>query len=272
MDQFVCPVGTNEQCQALAGVGEAQSCGAVANATLCAQLASTGKPGFIEAPYLMESENAFDGRYLYVVVMDGPMEKDYIGDVGYKGQSGIVFGTNLYFSGQMPTNATVLKIDPSNGDVLWNYTRPIYYRGGIIATGGMVVTQWPDGKMIFLSSTTGQVIDTIDLNVPLLAPMSIAPDSNGVMHILIDSGGSNHPVLGEAGLHGALGRGDVTPGDVISLTIQPPHTSLTTATSTTTGPGPQLFGNLQAYELLATVALAVIVVAGVTVFRHRRGR
>jgi hypothetical protein len=106
--------------------------------------------------------------------------------------------------------------------------------------------------------------------VPLLAPMSIAPDSDGVMHILIDTGGSNHPVLGEDGLHGALGRGEVTPGEVISLTVQPTHTSSSETTSVITGINLGVFGTVQAYELLATVALAVIVVGGVVAFRYRR--
>jgi hypothetical protein len=222
MTQFVCPIGTNAQCQALAGVGMTSGCVGAGNTTLCPALGATGKKGFIEAPYFMESENAFDGRYFYVVVMDGPMEHDYIGDVDYKGQSGLVVDTNLYFSGQMPTNATILKIDPTDGSVLWSYFRPIYYRGGIVVTGGMVISQWPDGKVVFQSSDDGKVLRTIDLGTPLLAPFSIAPDRNGVMHIMLTTGGSNHPVLGEVGLHGKLGRGYVVPGTVVSLSLQPP--------------------------------------------------
>jgi hypothetical protein len=279
MTEFVCPVGTNAQCEALAGVGETPQCTAVAGSSLCSELASTGKPGFIEAPYLMESEDAFDGRYLYVVVMDGPMEDDYIGDVGYKGQSGIVFGTNLYFSGQQQTNATVLKIDPTDGDVLWNYTRPIYYRGGILATDGMVITAWPDGHLIILSQDTGQVLKDIDVGVPLLAPLSIAPDSQGNMHLLVETGGSNHPVLGEEGLHGALGHSYVIPGDVISFVLGsccPPSSqssstsgSPTTTTLTTSSASSQPLTAGASYWWLIPLAVTVVLVLGAVAYRRR---
>lgn len=258
MSQFVCPVGTNAQCEALAGVGSTQQCAAVAGTSLCAQLAQSGKPGFIEANYLMESENAFDGRYFYAVVMDGPMERDYIGNVDYKGSSGIVFGTNLYFSGEMPTNATILKIDPTDGRVLWSYARPIYYRGGILVTGGMVVSQWPDGEMVFQSAQTGSVLRTIQLGVPLLAPFSIAPDGAGDMHILIATGGSNHPVLGEAGLHGALGRGYATTGRVISLALSKGPTTVSSSAQTGGGWQPVDWAVLGAAALLAGAGLLAL--------------
>ncbi len=264
MTQFDCPVGTNAECEALAGVGRVQSCTAIANTTVCPAIGATGKAGFIEAPYMMESENAFDGRYFYVVVMDGPMERDYIGDVDYKGSSGIVFGTNLYFSGQMQTNATILKIDPVNGSVLWSYTRPIYYRGGIIVTGGMVVSQWPDGELVFQSSDTGKVLRTIDLGVPLLAPMSMAPDANGVMHILLTYGGSNHPVLGEKGLHGPLGHAEVIPGEVISIGIETTGGPTSSTSSGVGGLSPEV-----AYTL-AAVGVVVVAGAAVLVARGRR--
>ncbi|MDA4117970.1 MAG: hypothetical protein OK455_06465, partial [Thaumarchaeota archaeon] len=47
----------------------------------------------------MESEAAYDGKYFYIVVMDGPMEHDYISDVEYKYTTGLTFDTDLYFAG-----------------------------------------------------------------------------------------------------------------------------------------------------------------------------
>ena len=70
----------------------------------------------------MESEAAYNGQYFYVVVMDGPMEHDFISDVQYQGTSGLTFDTDLYFAGTMPTNATVLALNPATGNVVWNYT------------------------------------------------------------------------------------------------------------------------------------------------------
>jgi len=213
---FTCPTGSHAACVA----NDVQGKGA----------------GFYENRYLMESENALDPAtgVMFTAVMSGPQEHDWIGDVDKQGQAGLVSGTNLYFGGQQTTNATILAIDVGNGKVLWNYTRPIYYRGGLIATGGMVISDWPDGHLIFNDEKTGKVLRDIVVGVPLLAPMSIGPDLNGVEHLLVTYGGVNHGILGENGLHGPLGRGYVTTGAVISYVLGPaPSTTAAPPTTTT---------------------------------------
>ncbi|MDA4117972.1 MAG: hypothetical protein OK455_06475 [Thaumarchaeota archaeon] len=223
---YVCPTGSQAACLA----NDIQGKG----------------PGYYEERYMAETEDAIDptaGVY-YTVVMTGPQEHDWIGSVEKQGQAGNISGTNLYFGGQQTTNATILAINIATGQVMWNYTRPIYYRGGIIATGGMVISDWPDGHLVFNDAKTGAVVRDINVGVPLLAPMSIAPDKNGVMHLLVSYGGTNHGILGEAGLHGPLGHGYVTTGAVISYVLGPslstsvPNASTVTSTSTTTITGP----------------------------------
>ena len=273
MTKFTCPIGTNAECQAVAGVGSILGCPefsttVTSTVPTCPSLESLSKPGFYEARYLMESENAFDGKYFYVVVMDGPMEHDYISDVQYKGTSGLTFDTDLYFAGTMPTNATVLALDPATGHVVWNYTRPIYYRGGIIATGGMVITQWPDGHLIFLDAATGSVVRDMNFGTPLLAPMSIAPDFNNVMHLLITYGGTQHTVLGEVGLHGPLGHGYITPGAVISLTVGASSGGQTVQTTTISGGGLGVYSDAF-YALVGTVVI-LAVIAGVLLLTKKR--
>jgi hypothetical protein len=190
--------------------------------------------GYYEERYIAETEDALDPQtgVFFSIVMSGPPEHDYIGDVGKQGQSGNVFGQELYFAGLQSTNATLLAIQISTGQVLWNYTRPIYYRGGIIDFGaggsgsslnnnGVVESSWPDGHLIFTSEATGKVLKDINVGIPLLAPESIAPDSNGVMHVLVTYGGVNHGFLGEPGLHGPLGHGYVTTGAIISYVLGP---------------------------------------------------
>lgn len=277
MTQFTCPIGTTAQCQAIAGVGSILGCPEFSTTIssevpTCPSLESLSKPGFYEARYLMESENAYDGKYFYVVVMDGPMEHDYISDVNYKGTSGLTFDTDLYFAGTMPTNATVLALDPATGHVVWNYTRPIYYRGGIIATGGMIITQWPDGHLIFLNSNTGAVLRDMSFGLPLLAPMSIAPDFNGVMHLLLTYGGAQHSVLGEIGLHGSLGHGYVVPGAVISLTVQPSTAGVSTTTTVVAngGGGVGVYSDAF-YALVGTVVVLAIIAGMLVVTRNRVG-
>jgi len=193
-------------------------------------------PGYYEARYLAESEDAIDPTtgIFFSAVMTGPQEHDWIGDVNKQGQSGNVSGTDIYFSGAQTTNGTIMAIQISTGQILWNYTRQIYYRGGIITTGGLVISDWPDGHLIFQNEATGAVLKDINVGVPLLAPLSIAPDQNGVMHVLISYGGTNHGILGEAGLHGPLGHGYVTTGAVMSYVLGPaPPVSTTVSTATT---------------------------------------
>ena len=192
--------------------------------------------GFYEERYMSETEDALDPAtgVFYTIVMSGPQEHDWIGDVSKQGQAGLVGGTNLYFGGQQTTNATLIAINIASGTVMWNYTRPIYYRGGIIVTGGMVVSNWPDGYLIFNDEKTGAVVRDINVGIPLLAPFSIAPDSNGIEHMLIPYGGTNHGILGEPGLHGPLGHGYVTTGGVISYVLGPAPASTSAQTSTTT--------------------------------------
>jgi len=195
--------------------------------------------GYYEERYMAESENAIDptNGLFFAVVMHGPAEHDWIGDVAKQGQSGNVSGSSLYFSGVEGTNSTEFAIQISTGQVLWAYQRPIYYRGGVIATGGMIIGDWPDGHLIFNSETTGAVLKDINVGVPLLAPISIAPDLNGVMHLLISYGGVNHGNLGEPSIHGVLGRGTVTTGAVISYVLGPAPASTSASTTTVTSVG-----------------------------------
>jgi len=274
MTQFVCPIGTNKQCQDLAGVGNVLGCPEFvtnSDTLACPALGKTGKVGFTEGRYFMESENAFDGHYFYITVMDGPMEHDYISNILYKTTTGLTFDTDLYFAGRMSTNATVMALDPATGKVVWNYTRPIYYRGGLVATGGMVVTQWPDGHLIFLNAANGQVIRDMNFGVPLLAPMSIAPDFNGVEHLLITYGGVQHQVLGEIGLHGPLGHGYVIPGAVISLTLGPSPTGGGGGGSTIVPGGSAIDSYSYAFYALAATTVVLAIVAGAMVVTKRRG-
>ena len=246
---FTCPTGAHALCV----LNDVQGKGA----------------GYYENRYLAESEDGIDPAtgVFFSAVMTGPQEHDWIGDVDKQGQSGNISGTNLYFGGQQTTNATIMAIQISTGQVLWNYTRPIYYRGGIIITGGLVVSDWPDGHLIFNDEKTGAVLRDINVGVPLLAPMSIGPDLNGVEHLLVSYGGTNHGILGENGLHGPLGHGYVTTGAVISYVLGPAPatsaastvTSTSTATQTVTSVGP---GGSTVTSVQTSVVTSTSVVGG----------
>jgi hypothetical protein len=131
----------------------------------------------------------------------------------------------------------------------------------------MVVTQWPDGHLIFLDAKTGAVLRDMNFGVPFLAPMSIAPDFNGVEHLLITYGGVQHPVLGEIGLHGALGHGYIIPGAVISLTLGPSPAGGGTVVSG----GSAIDAYSYAFYALAATVVVLAIVAGAMVVTRRRG-
>jgi hypothetical protein len=250
----------------------------------CVAQAVQGKGGgYYENRYLSETEDALNpttGVY-FSIVMSGPQEHDWIGNVDKQGQPGNISGTNLYFGGQQTTNATLFAVQIGTGKVLWNYTRPIYYRGGIIATGGMVISGWPDGHLIFNDEKTGKVLRDITVGVPLLAPMSIGPDLNGLEHLLVTYGGVNHGILGEPGLHGPLGRGYVTTGAVISYVLGPapvtPPAQTTTVTTSTVIPGGTTtiqqsgVSDLAFYGAVAVAAILAIVAGALVVLRRRPG-
>ena len=111
----------------------------------------------------------------------------------------------------------------------------------------------------------------MNFGLPLLAPMSIAPDFNGVMHLLLTYGGSQHAVLGEIGLHGSLGHGYIVPGAVISLTIQPSTGGSTSVTTVTTGGGGAGTFSDAFYALVGTVVVLAIIAGMLVVTRKRVG-
>jgi len=213
---FTCPTGAHAACVAI----DTQGVGG----------------GYFEERYIGETETSIDpSTGIWVTAaMTGPSEHDWIGDVNKQGQSGNVSGISLYFAGIQPTNSTLYAIQISTGQLLWYYQRPIYYRGSVLTFGGMVMAGYPDGHLDFFNEQTGALLRDINVGIPLLAPNSIAPDSNGVMHILVSYGGANHGNLGNPSIHGALGRGYVTTGGIISYVLGPAPVSSAASTSTTT--------------------------------------
>jgi hypothetical protein len=125
--------------------------------------------------------------------------------------------------------------------------------------------------VIFLNAGNGQVIRDMNFGVPLLAPMSIAPDFNGVEHLLITYGGTQHQVLGEIGLHGPLGHGYIIPGAIISLTLGPMPTGGGGGGSTVASGSAIDVYSYAFYALAATVVVLAIVTGAMVVTRRRGG-
>lgn len=212
---FTCPTGSHAAC-------------------IAADVQGKGN-GYYEERYIGETETSIDpSTGIWVTsAMTGPAEHDWIGDVAKQGQSGNVSGISLYFAGLQQSNSTVWAIQISTGQLLWYFQRPIYYRGSVLTFGGMVMAAYPDGHLDFINEQTGALLRDINVGIPLLAPNSIAPDANGVMHILVSYGGANHGNLGNPSIHGALGRGQVTTGGIISYVLGPATAASTVVTTTT---------------------------------------
>lgn len=213
---FTCPTGSHAACVAQDVQGKGN--------------------GYFEERYIGETETSIDpttGIWV-TAAMTGPSEHDWIGDVAKQGQSGNVSGISLYFAGLQPSNSTVFAIQISTGQLLWYYQRPIYYRGSVLTFGGMAMAAYPDGHLDFFNEKTGALLRDINVGIPLLAPNSIAPDSNGLVHILVSYGGANHGNLGNPSIHGVLGRGQVTTGGIISYVVPTTYTSSSASVVTST--------------------------------------
>ena len=89
-----------------------------------------------------------------------------------------------------PTNTTIYALDASTGDVVWTFfIDAVGYRGGLIASGGMVFASSFDGNIYALDAETGEKIWTKFLGTGLALPPSIGADGDGNMKMVQVFGG-----------------------------------------------------------------------------------
>ena len=75
-----------------------------------------------------------------------------------RNQSGIIPDWRMERTAELPINSTVYAIDASNGSVDWKYDLDGPHRGGLIATGDMILFGSNDGRFYSLSAETGEFI------------------------------------------------------------------------------------------------------------------
>ncbi len=162
------------------------------------------------------------------------------------------FGANT-FGTEANDNTTIWAINVATGKPVWSYFVPnVGFRGGMTATGNLLLVPLLNGYLNILNANNGSVIAQQLIGGPLEQQPSIGTDSNGHMVIVQPVGSDN------LGLFSA-----VVPGDVIALT--PAVTTPPQVVTTTQGISPTLFYGV----VVVAIILAVIAIALGTVGRRR---
>ena len=106
--------------------------------------------------------------------------------------SGIIPDWRLDRTESLPVNSTVYAIDASNGSVDWKYELDAPHRGGLMATGNMVVFGSHDGRFYTLDSETGEFIYSKYVGAALGTTPTIGAAASGEQYIFQPVGGLDH--------------------------------------------------------------------------------
>ena len=106
--------------------------------------------------------------------------------------SGIIPDWRLDRTESLPVNSTVYAIDASNGSVDWKYELDAPHRGGLMATGNMVVFGSHDGRFYTLNSETGEFIYSKYVGAALGTTPTIGAAASGEQYIFQPVGGLDH--------------------------------------------------------------------------------
>ncbi len=91
---------------------------------------------------------------------------------------------------QRKSNVTIYALDAATGRVKWSFfIDDVGYRGGLIASGGVVYASSLNGNLYALDAETGKVVWTRFFGVGLPIPPTIAADAKGKMMLFQSFGG-----------------------------------------------------------------------------------
>ncbi len=81
-----------------------------------------------------------------------------------------------------PTNTTIYALDAATGRVKWSFFMDrVGYRGGLVASGGLLYTTTADGNLNALDAETGKVVWNKFFGSGMIVPPAIAADAKGRM-------------------------------------------------------------------------------------------
>ena len=181
-----------------------------------------------------------------------------------------------------PDNSTIEAIDMSTGNLIWSYPIPTTgFRGGLMASGGVVYVPVATGDLLSLNAKTGALINDLYVGAPMDVVPAVGATISGQEQVMLTVGSPSFFLGGVA-----------TPGDIVALTLQgvpsAPSTSTTTvvstSTTTVTGPGGSASvstttvvsttstgsSNSTALYGVAAVAVIFIILSGYLAMRGRK--
>jgi glucose dehydrogenase len=124
-----------------------------------------------------------------------------------------------------PDNSTIEAIDMGTGQMIWKYNIPTTgFRGGLMASGGVVYVPVSSGDLLSLNAKTGLLINDLYVGAPMDVVPAIGATISGQEQVILTVGSPSFFLGGVA-----------TPGDIVALTVQnapAASTSTTTVVST----------------------------------------
>jgi hypothetical protein len=231
----------------------------------------------------IESDHAFDGKYVYVGVHNHPTNFTANCTEAKPGcTGGGAIQTPLYKLGY---NTTFSATDPITGKVAWTTFIPLPFRGGVTATGSganeILLAPEFDGNIYVYSASTGQLVTKVYLGSVMNVEASVGATTGDQEQVFVQTGGGGATTA-------ILGPYANTPGVLVALGLPAGGTSsgsasVSTSTSTTTvistvGVNTVTTtvssGGIDTTTLYAVAAVAVIAIiaeVGLAVTRSRRG-
>ncbi len=103
--------------------------------------------------------------------------------------SGIIPDARLDRTAYMPLNSTVYALDASNGSIDWEFNMNRTHRGGLIATGNMIIFGALDGRFYTLDAETGEFIYSKYVGASLGTTPTIGAAASGEQYIFQPVGG-----------------------------------------------------------------------------------
>ncbi len=94
-------------------------------------------------------------------------------------------------AGIMPSNTTIYALDAGTGRIKWEFfIAGEGYRGGLVASGGVIYAASVDGNLYMLDADTGKVITSRFFGIKLTLPPALGADGKGRMRLILPNGGS----------------------------------------------------------------------------------
>ena len=106
-----------------------------------------------------------------------------------RNQSGIIPDARLDRTAEMPINSTVYAIDVNTGSVDWEFSMDQAHRGGLIASGEMVILGGMDGRFYSLDVNTGEEVFSKYVGASLGTTPTIGAAASGEQYMFQPVGG-----------------------------------------------------------------------------------